>query len=100
MKSSLCTLFYEVFTIFFYHCGCGIVYKLKLHDGARVFPVHAVWLVIIICDFIVTVLLCSGLWGVLCVGLFSRNCLIEEVYETPCYCSELDLPKTVRFEYQ
>lgn len=34
-----------VLTIFFYHFGCYIVFKLKLWDGARVFPVHGVWLV-------------------------------------------------------
>ena len=38
-------IFYEVLTILFYHCGCYIVYILDLHDGARVFPVHGVWLV-------------------------------------------------------
>ena len=37
----------------------------------------------------------SGFWGVLCVGIFSRSCLIEEVYETACYCKELVLPETV-----
>ena len=29
-------------TVLFYHGGCYIEYLLKLHDGARVFPVHAV----------------------------------------------------------
>ena len=35
-----------VLTIFFYHLGCFIVYLMKLWDGARVFPVHGVWSVI------------------------------------------------------
>ena len=34
-----------VFTVLFYHIGCVIEYALGLHDGARVFPVHAMWYV-------------------------------------------------------
>ena len=40
-------------------------------------------------------LLCSGFWGVMCVGIFGRSCLIREVYETVCYCDSLQLPDTV-----
>jgi ammonia channel protein AmtB len=76
-------------TVLFYHGGCYIEYLLKLHDGARVFPVHAV----------------SGFWGVLCVGIFGRTCLILEVYESLCYCVSNDLPSIieshgVRFGFQ
>ncbi|CAI8026356.1 Putative ammonium transporter 1 member 5 [Geodia barretti] len=67
-------------TVLFYHGGCYIEYLLKLHDGARVFPVHAV----------------SGFWGLLCVGIFGRTCLILEVYESLCYCVSNDLPSNVR----
>ena len=42
------------------------------------------------------ILPCSGFWGVMCVGIFSKHCLIEEVYETACYCKELVLPDKVR----
>ncbi|XP_065911000.1 ammonium transporter 2-like isoform X2 [Dysidea avara] len=78
-----------VLTILFYHLGCYIVYLLKLYDGARVFPVHGV----------------CGFWGVMCVGIFSQNCLIREVYETLCFCEELSLPSRLkeqgfRFLYQ
>ena len=38
--SSSCS--YVALTVLFYHGGCFIEYLLKLHDGARVFPVHAV----------------------------------------------------------
>ena len=38
--------FCKVLTIFWYHVGCWLEYVMKLHDGARVVPVHAVWLVI------------------------------------------------------
>ena len=41
--SNVISFFSEVLTIGFYHCGCYIVYKMKLWDGARVFPVHGVW---------------------------------------------------------
>jgi Amt family ammonium transporter len=76
-------------TVLFYHGGCFIEYLLKLHDGARVFPVHAV----------------SGFWGLLCVGIFSRRCLILEVYSELCYCASNNLPSTidshgVRFGFQ
>ena len=73
---------------------------MKLHDGARVVPVHAVWLVIMptMMLFLSFTVLHSGLWGVVCVGLFSRSCLIKEVYETVCYCRELVLPKTVSYK--
>jgi ammonia channel protein AmtB len=57
-------------TIAVYHLGCYIEYLLGLHDGARVFPVHGM----------------CGFWGVLCVGIFSRSCLIREIYEDLCYC--------------
>ena len=33
---------FAALTVLFYHGGCFIEYLLKLHDGARVFPVHAV----------------------------------------------------------
>ena len=36
----------------------------------------------------------SGFWGVMCVGIFSRSCLITEVYDV-CYCEELILPDGV-----
>ena len=36
---------------------------------------------------------CSGFCGVMCVRIFSKSCLIEEVYETACYCKELVLPE-------
>ena len=39
----------------------------------------------------------SGFWGVMCVGIFSRSCLISEVYETVCYCDELMLPDRVSY---
>ena len=32
-----------VISVAVYHLGCFIEYLLGLHDGARVFPVHAVW---------------------------------------------------------
>lgn len=32
-----------VITVAVYHLGCYIIYFLKLHDGARVFPVHGMW---------------------------------------------------------
>ena len=32
-----------VISVGFYHLGCFIEYLLRLHDGARVFPVHAMW---------------------------------------------------------
>jgi Amt family ammonium transporter len=63
-------------TIIIYHLGCLIEYLLGLHDGARVFPVHAV----------------CGFWGVLCVGIFSRTCLIRELYEGLCFCCTSMLP--------
>ena len=34
-----------VLTVVFYHLGCMLEFSLGIHDGARVFPVHAVWLV-------------------------------------------------------
>ena len=42
-----------------------------------------------------TYYLCSGFWGVLCAGIFSRKCLIKEVYEKTCFCTELHLPEKV-----
>ena len=38
---------------------------------------------------------CSGFWGLLCVGIFSRRCLILEVYSELCYCASNNLPSTV-----
>ena len=38
---------------------------------------------------------CSGFWGLLCVGIFSRKCLIQELYEDLCYCVTSDLPSSV-----
>ena len=32
----------------------------------------------------------------MCVGIFSRSCLIKETYETVCYCDSLNLPDEVR----
>lgn len=32
-----------VITIIIYHLGCFIEYIFRLHDGARVFPVHGMW---------------------------------------------------------
>ena len=52
--SNFCAFQYDYFNIFtaltvgFYHLGCYIEYLLKLHDGARVFPVHAVRCAVII----------------------------------------------------
>jgi ammonia channel protein AmtB len=66
-------------TVFIYHTGCFIEYCLGLHDGARVFPVHAV----------------CGLWGLLCVGVFRKTCLVRELYENLCYCLNSDLPSSV-----
>ena len=40
-------------------------------------------------------LLYSGFWGVLCVGIFSRSCLIKEVYESACFCFSFVLPEQV-----
>lgn len=37
----------------------------------------------------------SGFWGLLCVGIFSRGCLIQELYEDLCYCVTSDLPSSV-----
>ena len=34
----------------------------------------------------------SGLWGVICVGLFSNICLIEELYSGLCFCCSSILP--------
>jgi ammonia channel protein AmtB len=66
-------------TVFIYHIGCFIEYCLGLHDGARVFPVHAV----------------CGLWGLLCVAVFRNTCLVRELYENLCYCLNSDLPSSV-----
>ena len=44
---------------------------------------------------VVTVCFCSGFWGVLCVGIFSNDCLIREVYEDLCFCLTTELPTTV-----
>ena len=38
---------------------------------------------------------CSGLWGVLCVGIFSKECLIREIYENLCFCVNSKLPEAV-----
>ena len=35
----------------------------------------------------------------MCVGIFSRSCLIKETYETVCYCESLDLPDEVKLHY-
>lgn len=90
-------------TVLFYHGGCYIEYLLKLHDGARVFPVHAVRCVqhyIHIMELLLPLYhcmhFCSGFWGVICVGIFSRTCLILEVYESLCYCVDNTLPSNVR----
>ena len=37
----------------------------------------------------------SGFWGVLCVGIFSRHCLIRELYEKLCFCIFSELPSYV-----
>ena len=29
-------------TVLFYHMGCYLEYRIGIHDGARVFPVHAI----------------------------------------------------------
>ena len=34
---------FTVITIIVYHLGCFIEYIFRLHDGARVFPVHGMW---------------------------------------------------------
>lgn len=68
-----------VITILVYHVGCVIEYALGLHDGARVFPVHGM----------------CGFWGVLCVGIFSKACFIQELYEGLCFCCSSILPDTV-----
>jgi len=86
---------FVVLTILFYHLGCYIVYLLKLYDGARVFPVHGVWLVFSSARIIMKIFLFSGFWGVMCVGIFSQSCLIREVYETLCFCEDLTLPDRV-----
>lgn len=39
----LCVFFSAVISVAVYHSGCYIEYLLKLHDGARAFPVHAIW---------------------------------------------------------
>ena len=41
----------------------------------------------------------SGFWGVLCVGIFSRPCLIRELFEGLCFCCESVLPDTVSMYY-
>lgn len=38
---------------------------------------------------------CSGFWGVLCVGIFSKQCLIRELYEDLCFCLSTQLPTAV-----
>ncbi|XP_064390496.1 ammonium transporter 2-like isoform X2 [Halichondria panicea] len=68
-----------VISVAVYHSGCYIEYLLKLHDGARAFPVHAI----------------CGFWGVLCVGIFSKSCLIRETYEDLCFCVTSNLPASV-----
>ena len=37
----------------------------------------------------------SGFWGIICVGLFSKTCLIKELYEDLCFCVSSDLPSSV-----
>ena len=34
-----------VITVAVYHFGCFIEYAMRVHDGARVFPVHGMWYV-------------------------------------------------------
>ena len=34
----------------------------------------------------------SGLWGVICVALFTKLCLIEELYSGLCFCCSSVLP--------
>jgi Amt family ammonium transporter len=67
-------------TVFVYHAGCFIEYAFELHDGTRVFPVHAV----------------CGFWGLLCVGFFRKACFVQELYENLCYCISSDLPPSVK----
>ena len=40
-------------------------------------------------------LIYSGFWGIICVGLFSKTCLLKELYEDLCYCITSDLPSAV-----
>ena len=42
---------------------------------------------------------CSGMWGVLCVGIFSRNCYIRELYGDLCFCLDVELPDFVSCTY-
>jgi len=84
-----------VLTILFYHLGCLMVYLLKFWDGARVVPVHGVWLVNPVYSTLYSQYCFSGFWGVMCVGIFSKDCLIREIYETSCFCEELSLPERV-----
>ena len=38
---------------------------------------------------------CSGFWGLVCVGIFTRACFIRELYEDVCFCVSSNLPLTV-----
>ena len=40
---AISNLIFLVLTTFIYHIGCFIEYAMRLHDGARVFPVHGMW---------------------------------------------------------
>ncbi len=45
-------------------------------------------------------LMYSGFWGVLCVGIFSKSCLIRETYEDLCFCVTSNLPASVSWTLQ
>ena len=76
-------------------------YAIDVYDGARIFPVHGAWYVCIntqTCSIMISIFVfCSGLWGVLCVGIFSKGCLIREVYDHLCFCVTSELPDVVRY---
>ena len=65
------------------------------YDSPGTLDLEELKVIITITIIILLCVVCSGFWGLLCVGIFSRTCLILEVYEELCYCVTNDLPSVV-----